>query len=233
MVGKQVSFNLNRSPKNHILSALPSAEYQRLSDRLEPVALIKDDVLITPNRKLEWVYFPNEGIVSLILIMHDKSTTETGLIGSEGMVGTHPFLGGTTTNTYSIVQIEGTAMRIKAEVLRRECDRSENLTKALLHNASKLFQQVSQVAACNNHHTVNQRTARRLLMLADRTDKETLLMTHKMLSQILGVRRSGITETAFDMRQKGIIDYSRGKIKILDRQALETIACECYQVLKM
>lgn len=224
---------MNNPLKNHILSALPSAEYQRLSDRLKPVDLIVDDVLIKPNSKIEWVYFPIKGIVSLVLIMDDESTTQTGLIGREGMVGTLPFLSEGTSNTYSIVQMEGTAMRIKAKVLRQECDRSKNLNKALLNYASKLFQQVSRVAGCNNHHTIEQRTARWLLMLDDRTDGEVLLMTHQLLSQMLGVRRSGITITASKMRQKGIIDYSRGKINILDRQALETIACECYQVLRM
>ena len=124
-------------------------------------------------------------------------------------------------------------MRIEAEVLRQECDRSKILTKILLRYTLELFNQVSQVAACNNHHTIEQRTARWLLMLDDRCDRPTIHMTHELLSKMLGVRRSGITETAQEMRQRSIIDYHRGKIEIIDRQALEAIACECYQVLKI
>lgn len=224
---------MNNPLKNNILSALSSAEYEQLRDRLEPVVLIYDDILITPNLEIEWLYFPTEGIVSLVSIMLDGSTTETGLVSCEGMVGTLPFLGAGMSNTFSIVQMGGTAMRIRPEVLRQECDRNQNLTIALSHHALKVFQQVSQVAACNNHHTVEQRTARWLLMLEDRTEGKTLLMTQQLLSQMLGVRRSGISETAFKMRQLGIINYSRGRIKILDRQALEKIACECYQVMKI
>ncbi|MDJ0589396.1 MAG: helix-turn-helix domain-containing protein [Pleurocapsa sp. MO_226.B13] len=116
-------------------------------------------------------------------------------------------------------------------MLRAECDRNQKLQKLLLRYALKLFNQVSQTAACNNHHTVKQRTARWLLMLDDRSDEE-LHMTQQLLSQMLGVRRTGITEVASDLQRQGIIDYRRGKIRILDRPALETIACECYQVLK-
>ena len=224
---------MNNPLKNDILSTLSSAEYERLGDLLKPIDLIYDDILIAPNREIEWLYFPTQGIVSLVSILLDGSTTETGLVGCEGMVGTLPFLGAGMSNTFSIVQMRGTAMRIRPKVLRQECDRNKNLTEALSHHALKVFQQVSQVAACNNHHTVEQRTARWLLMLEDRTERKTLLITQQLLSEMLGVRRSGISETAFKMRQLGVISYSRGRIKILDRKALETIACECYQVLKM
>ena len=224
---------LNNPLNNHILSALPTDEYQRLSERLEPTELIYKDVLLEPNHEPEWLYFPTAGIVSLMSILEDKSTTETGLIGLEGMVGALPFLGRGVSNNYSLVQIPGTAMRIEVEALRREYDRSKFLSEIFLCYALKLFKQVSQVAACNNHHTVKQRTARWLLMLDDRSNCKTILMTHKLLSQMLGVRRSGITEIAHQMRQRGIIDYQRGKIEIIDRRALEAISCECYHVLKI
>ena len=217
--------------QNQILSALSKREYQRLSKVIEAVELALGQILIKENQKSESLYFPTRGVVSLISEMQDGSTTEVGLIGREGMVGTLEFLGNGVLNTRAVVQERGRAIKVDAEVLRAECDRNQKLQKLLLRYALKLFNQVSQTAACNNHHTVKQRTARWLLMLDDRSDEE-LHMTQQLLSQMLGVRRTGITEVASDLQRQGIIDYRRGKIRILDRPALETIACECYQVLK-
>lgn len=223
---------MNNPQNNHILSALPKKEYQRFSAYLEPVQLSLDEILLKPNQQGELLYFPTQGIVSLISVLDGNSTTEIGLMGQEGMVGTLQFLGKGTSNSQSIVQSPGWAMEVEVEALQAECDRGEALQKLLLRYALKLFNQVSQCSACNNHHTVQQRTARWLLMLDDRSDQETLLMTHQLLAKMLGVRRTGVTEVARKIQRQGIIDYHRGKIKILDRQALETIACECYQVLK-
>lgn len=231
-VGKQVSFILDNFQNNHILSALPEEEYQRLKNSLQPVELFLNDILIKPNQKSEVLYFPTQGVVSLMSTMQDGSTTEIGLIGKEGMVGTLAFLGLGVSNSKSIVQAQGWAMGIEHEALRKECNHNSVLQQLLLRHALKLFNQVSQCAACNNHHTVEQRTARWLLMLDDRSDRETLLMTQQLLSQMLGVRRTGITEVAKKLQTQGIIDYHRGKIKILQREALETVACECYQVLQ-
>ena len=223
---------MNNPKNNRILSALPTIEYQRLIKLLEPVQLPLDSVLLEAQQKSELLYFPTQGIVSLISVMSDGSSTEIGLIGREGMVGTPQFLGSGILNSRSVVQVEGTAMQIEAEVLQIEFDRSKILQKLLLGYGLKLFNQVSQGAACNNHHTVKQRTARWLLMLDDRSeDTETLVMTQQLLAKMLGVRRTGITEVANEMRQQRIIDYRRGRIIILDRQALEIVACECYQLM--
>lgn len=231
-VGKEVSTILNNPQNNHILAALPKAEYQRLSNCLEPVELSLDMVLLNPNQKSESFYFPTQGVVSLMSVMDSGLTTEIGLIGQEGMVGTLPFLGNGVSNSQSIVQAKGSAMRINLEALQAEYDQDKMLQNLLLRYALKLFNQVSQCAACNNHHTVKQRIARWLLMLDDRSDQETLFMTHQLLSRMLGVRRTGVTEVAKHIKRQGIIDYHRGEIKILDRPALETIACGCYQLLK-
>ena len=169
--------------------------------------------------------------MSLLSVMDGNSTTEIGLIGKEGMVGTLQFIGDGISHSQSVVQVEGTAMRIEADVLRVEFERSEALQKLLLGYALKLFNQVSQGAACNNHHSVKQRTARWLLMLDDRSD-DTLSMTQELLSKMLGVRRTGVTQAANEIKQQGIIDYQRGLITILDRQALEAVACQCYQLVK-
>jgi CRP-like cAMP-binding protein len=217
---------------NHILSALPEREYERLNNSLELVRLSLHEVLLKPNQLSESFYFPTQGVVSILSVMGDGSTTEVGLIGIEGMVGVLPFLGEGVSYSQSIVQVRGWAMKIELKALQTEYARGETLQKLLLKYALKLFNQVSQCAACNNHHTVQQRTARWLLMLDDRSERGILLMTQQLLSQMLGVRRTGITEVAGLMQRQGIIDYHRGKIKIIDRQALEQFACECYQILK-
>ena len=220
------------NPKdNRILSALPETEYRRIVAHLEPVQLSLEQILHEARQKCQLVYFPIEAIVSLVSVMENKSTTEIGLIGREGMVGALQFLGEGICNSFSIVQVKGTAMRIKAEVLRIELERSKILQKLLLRYALKLFNQVSQGAACNNHHTVKQRTARWLLMLDERSGS-TLSMTQELLSKMLGVRRTGISQVANEIKQQGIIEYQRGKITILDHKALENLACECYQFVK-
>lgn len=226
---------MNNSQANKLLSALPDKEYQNLSNLLEPVELSAGEVLSESDTELEFLYFPVGAIVSLVLEMNNGATTEIGLIGYEGMVGTLQFIGQGVSQSRSVVQIEGSAMRIKTEALLKEFDRSKTLQKLLLQYALKLFNQVSQVAACNNDHTIKQRTACWLLMLSDRYEKNnpTLPITHQLLSQMLGVRRTGITLAARQIKQKGIIDYKRGKIQILDRKALEEVACECYQILKI
>ena len=198
---------------------------------LEPVSLSLDEILLEARQKCEYLYFPTQGVVSLVSVMDDASTTEIGPIGKEGMVGTLQFIGSGILNSQTVVQVKGTAMRIKTDVLRVEFEQSKTLQKLLLGYALKLFNQVSQGAACNNHHTVRQRTARWLLMLDDRSDN-TLFMTQRLLSKMLGVRRTGVTDVANEIKQQGIIDYQRGQITILDRQALEAIACQCYQLIK-
>lgn len=226
---------MNNPQSNQIISAIPKKEYQRFSEHLEPVDLSLNEILSQSHQKIKSLYFPTEGVVSLISVMDNGSTTEIGLVGKEGMVGMLEFIGegiSISNNRYQ-VQVEGTAMRIDSQVLRVEFDRSETLQKLLLRYALNLFNQVSQCAACNNHHTVKQRTARLLLMLKDRSNDETLFMTQQLLSRMLGVRRTGVTEVAKQLQRQGIIDYHRGKINIIDRPALEEIACECYQVLRL
>lgn len=223
---------MNNFQSNQILSALPQKEYQSLNAFLQPVQLSLNQVLSEPNQPIKSLYFPTLGIVSLISIMEDGSTTEIGLIGKEGMVGTPQFLGEGMLNSQALVQVEGTAMRIDLEVLYEEYQQCQILQKLLQRYSLKLFNQVSQCAACNNHHSVKQRIARWLLMIDDRSKDKTLLITQQLLARMLGVRRTGVTEVAKEIQQQGIIDYYRGKLRILDRQALEKVACECYQVLK-
>lgn len=223
---------VNNYQSNRILSQLPSEEYSRISDFLEPVELSLNEIIIKANRQCKWVYFPTQGIVSLMLFMKDGSTTEIGLTGTEGMVGIFQFLGKTVCNTSTLVQIKGTAMRLDVKTLQDEFDRGEKLQKLILQYALQLHNQISQCAACNNTHTVQQRTARWLLMVDDRTEQKTFFMTQQLMSKMLGVRRPGVTEVAAQMQRQGIISYQRGHVKIVNRPDLEAVACECYQKLK-
>ena len=190
-------------------------------------------VLIEANQKAESLYFPTQGIVSLVSIMQDGSTTEVGLIGKEGMVGTPQFLGNGISNNHAAVQGKGTAIKVNTKTLQLEFDRSPSLQRLLLNYSLKLFNQVSQCSSCNNHHSVQERAARWLLMLDDRSEDKIFTMTQLLLSRMLGVRRTGVSEVASQLQKQGIIDYSRGNITILDREALEATACECYQFLKV
>ena len=223
---------MNNPQNNRLLSALPKREYQRIVRLLEPVDLALNEILLEAAQKSDLLYFPTQGVVSLISDMDGGSTTEIGLIGREGMVGTQQFLGNGIINSRTMVQVEGTALRIESAVLRSEFDRSTAWQKLLLGYGLKLFNQVSQGAACNNHHSVKQRTARWLLMLDDRSENR-LSMTHQLLAQMLGVRRTGVSEVANELKQQGIINYQRGLITILDRQALEALACQCYQLVRV
>jgi CRP-like cAMP-binding protein len=223
---------LNNPHNNHILSALPEKEYQRFSADLKPIQLSFDEILLEPNQHSGLFYFPTEGIVSLISVLDGNSTTEIALVGREGMVGILSFLGKGASNSQSIVQAPGWAMQVEVDALQAEYDRGETLQKLLLNYALELFNQVSQGSACNNHHTVQQRIARWLLMLDDHSDQKTIFMTHQLLSKMLGVRRTGVTGIAKELKDREVIDYHRGRVKILDRPTLEQIACECYQILK-
>ena len=231
-VGKIVSSILTKPKDNRLLAALSASEYQRLSSHLEPMPITLDRVLIEAETEIASLYFPTQGVVSLVSIMQDGSTTEVGLIGREGMVGIFQFLGKGVTYNRAVVQVTGTAMRIDAEVLREEFERRELLSEMLLGYNLNLINQISQCSACNNHHSVKQRTARWLLMLDDRSNNRKFIMTQKLLSKMLGIRRSGVSVVAYELQQQKIISYSRGNIEILNRQALEAVTCECYQVIK-
>ena len=223
---------MNILEHNRILSALPERELKLLRYDLEPVELPLNLILSQKDRPLEKLYFPTAGIISLLAVLDNGSTTEVGMVGQEGVVGALGFLGEGVFHAQAVVQLLGTAMAIKTQALRPKYDRCQTLQKLLLRHSLKLFNQVSLCSACNNHHSVKQRTARWLLMMDDRSDRHPLIMTQQLLAQMLGVRRTGVTEIASQMQEQGIIQYRRGKIEILDRSALEQIACQCYQILK-
>jgi CRP-like cAMP-binding protein len=224
--------NYEQLPINQILAALPLAEYRRLVPHLKPVNLISGEILLEPNEPIKKIYFPQRAMISLVSIMMDGSTTEIGLIGNEGMVGLTAILGGYSTTSRTIVQISGSALEVSAEVVLQEFQRGKKLQKLLLLYAQALLTQVSQSAACNRQHNIEERLARWLLSVHDCILQDELPLTQEFIANMLGTRRSGVTVAAGILQQAGIIRYSRGKITILDQQALEETACECYQLVQ-
>lgn len=218
--------------ENRILSALPAADYERLSPHLELVELRHGQVLYQAGDVMKYVHFPFTSMVSLISQMGDGSSVEVGITGYEGMVGISAVLGVDKSPHEAMVQIPDGAMRMKADALRDEFKRGGALHDLLLRYLQMLLLQTSQIAACNQMHLTEERLARWLLMSQDRCRCEDLPFTQDFLSLMLGVRRAGVTVIAGTLQSEGLISYRRGHITITDRAGLEDFACECYPIVK-
>ncbi len=217
--------------RNHILAALPRDEYERLAPHLEPVTLELSQVLFMPDDEISYVYFPLTTIISLLTDLEDGTGMEVGLVGREGMVGISAILGGTETKV-ATVQGTGEAMRLSADRLREEFRRGGALQPPLLRYTHALMTQISQSVVCNARHGIEGRFARWLLMYQDRMDGDEFELTHEFMANMLGVRRAGISEIANSLQERGLIQYQRGHIRILDRKGLKDLTCECYGVVK-
>lgn len=218
--------------ENHILRALPESEYKLLSPYLTPTFLSCRTIIHEPGEDLKYGYFPNSAMISLVSIMGNGNTTEIGLIGNEGIVGLPIILGGNRNIGRAIVQIEGTALRIEADYLKQAFQQGETIQKILLLYTQARLTQVAQTAACNRQHTIEARLARWLLSVYDCVLQDELLLTQEFIANMLGTRRSGVTVAANNLQKAGIIKYSRGKITILNRTALENTSCECYRLVQ-
>jgi len=189
-------------------------------------------MLYEPGGQMQHAYFPTTAIVSLHYVMESGASAETAGVGNEGVVGISLFMGGNTTPSSAVVQIAGHAYRLDGRLLKEEFDRAGLAQHLLLRYTQALMTQMSQTAACNRHHTVEQQLCRWLLLTLDRMATNELVMTQELVANMLGVRREGITEAAGRLQQAGIISYRRGHIAVLERSGLETRACECYAVVK-
>lgn len=218
--------------QNHLLAALPAADLAQLARDLEPVALQLGDMLYEPGRQLAHAYFPTTSIVSLHYVTESGASAETAGVGNEGMVGISLFMGGDTTPSSAVVQTAGHAYRLERHLLKQAFQRAGALQPLLLRYTQALMTQMSQTAACNRHHAVEQQLSRWLLLTLDRVPGRELVMTQELIASMLGVRREGITEAAGRLQGAGFIRYRRGHIAVLDRAGLETRACECYAVVK-
>jgi CRP-like cAMP-binding protein len=222
------------SPRqNLLLAALPVAEFARLESSLELVSMPLGHVLYESGNQLQHVYFPTDCIVSLLYVMEDGHSAEIAIVGNEGVVGVALFMGGETTPSRGIVQSAGHAYRLPGKLLKEEFFRAGPLQQLLLRYTQALLTQMAQTAACNRHHTVDQQLCRWLLLSLDRLSSDELVMTQELIANMLGVRREGVTEAAGQLQKLGLILYSRGRIKVLDRPGLERKSCECYRVVKL
>lgn len=223
--------------QNHLLAALPTTEFDRLSPHLELVEMPLGEVLYESGAKLHQVYFPTTSIVSLLYVLEDGASAEIAVIGNEGMLGITLLMGGETMLNRAIVQSGGTGYRMKARLMRDELSRAGGrrgaaLQQSLLRYTQALMTQMAQTAVCNRHHSIEQQLCRFLLLSLDRLSSNSLIMTQELIANMLGVRREGVTEAAGNLQRAGLIQYSRGHIEVLDRQGLENMVCECYAVVK-
>jgi len=216
---------------NKILTTLPAADLERIKPKLERFEMVFGATLNTPNQIAEHIYFPDSGMISLLGTLGEGSNLEISIVASEGAIPLCPFLGTPSSPVRALVQGHGIAHRIKTADFLDECRASPELTRMLLHFTRSLMLQISQCAVCFRFHMIEERLARWLLMSADRMESNEFLMTQKTLSSMLGVRREGVTKAASHLQKLGIIQYSRGKIHILDRPQLEGAACACYAIL--
>ena len=218
--------------QNHILAALPPADYARLLPDLELVSLPLGWSIYESGGKLDCVHFPTNCIVSLLYVMENGSSAEIAVVGNEGVVGISLFMGGESTPSRAVVQSAGHGYRLKAAVLKTEFERGGPLQHLLLRFTQALITQMTQTAVCNRHHAVHQQLCRWLLLSLDRLTGNELVMTQELIANMLGVRREGVTEAAGKLQAEGLIHYSRGHITVLDRVQLEARVCECYAVVK-
>jgi CRP-like cAMP-binding protein len=218
--------------RNHLLAALPQATYEELLPFLEPVAMPLGLSVYEPSEPQVHVWFPTSAIVSLLYVLEDGASAEIAVTGREGLVGIALFMGGETTPSRAVVQSAGYGYRLKASVLKREFERGGALQHLLLRFTQALITQMTQTAVCNRHHSVDQQLCRWLLLSLDRLPANQLKMTQELIANMLGVRREGVTEAAGKLQADGLIEYSRGKITVLDREHLEARVCECYAVVK-
>lgn len=225
---------LSHSPfQNHLLAALPAAEFKRLEADLELVQMPLGDVLYESGCKLHHVYFPTTSIISLLYVLEDGASAEIAVVGNEGILGISLFMGGDTTPSRAVVQSAGWGYRLKAHLMKDEFKRAGPLMYLLLRYTQALITQMTQTAVCNRHHSIEQQLCRWFLLSLDRLSGHSLTMTQDLIANNLGVRREGVTEAAGKLQRAGYIRYSRGHITVLDRPGLELRVCECYQVVKL
>lgn len=218
--------------QNRILAALPAAERARLLDDLELVTLPIGDILFAPGDILAFAYFPVTCIVSLVFTTEDGASAELAMTGSDGLVGMPLVLGGRTTTHRAVVQCQGAAYRLRAEVMEWELDQHGSLLHLCMRYTQALMTQMAQSVVCNRHHAVDQQLCRWILLSLDQLPGNQLDMTQELIANMLGVRREAVTEAAGKLQAAGLIHYRRGHITVTDRRGLEARVCECYRVVR-
>jgi CRP-like cAMP-binding protein len=217
---------------NQLLAALPEDQLKRWLPQLEHVQMPLGQVLYEPGSILSHVYFPTTAIISLLYVMQNGESAEIAVVGNEGVIGVSLFMGGDSTSSRAVVQSAGDGFRLTAQLMKEEFYRAGPVLHLLLRYTQALITQMVQTAACNRHHTLDQQLCRWLLLSLDRLQGTEMVMTQQLIANMLGVPREGATEGALKLQKAGLIDYTRGRIQVLDRAALEKRTCECYAVVK-
>lgn len=220
------------TPRNQLLGALSQQEYERLLPFLETVYLPLKQTLYEVNEPIQYVYFPQTTVISLLTVMDNGDALEFGTVGNEGMIGTSVLLETDQVPSLAFSQIPGLATRMKTDVFKREVPPGSQLYSLLQRYIQTFFNQIAQSAACNRLHPIEKRFCRWLLMTRDRAGSDEFVLTQEFLAQMLGVRRAGVSEVASQFQEFGLIRYHRGNINILDREALKANACECYAKIR-
>jgi CRP-like cAMP-binding protein len=217
---------------NFLLALLEDDVFRRWEPHLEVVELPLGKVLYEPGAELDHVYFPTTAIVSMLYVMKNGASAEIAVIGKDGMVGVSLFMGGGSTVSRAVVQSAGTSYRLPSNFLMSEFERGGPVMHLMLRYTQALLTQMSQTAVCNRHHNLHQQFCRWLLLSLDRLPGNELAMTQELISNMLGVRRGGVTGAARKLQLDGAIEYRRGKITVVSRERLESCTCECYEVVK-
>jgi CRP-like cAMP-binding protein len=218
--------------RNKLLLAIPDEEFRRIRSRLQFVDLPHHFILHQPHQTVRFAHFPNAGLISLVVELKDGRTVEAGLLGNEGASGMPAVLGLSRSPLREIVQIEGDAFRVRVNALRELLPSTPILQATLNRYAAGLAMQVAQTAACNRLHKIEERLSRWLLIAQDRLDSGIVPITHDFLATMLGTDRPSVTVAAGVLQREGIIEYTRGSVRILNRKKLESFACECYALIK-
>jgi CRP-like cAMP-binding protein len=221
-----------RPEQNHLLAALSPAERERIYPHLHLVPMPLGKVLYESGDTLRHVYFPTDSIVSLLHMLANGASAEIAVVGNEGLIGIELFMGGESSPSRAIVQSPGHAYRLIGQQFKDEFHRNGSPQLLLLRYTQALLTQMAQTAVCNRHHSVDQQLCRWLLLSLDRLSSNQLTMTQKLIADILGVRREGVTKAAGKLDKFGVIRYARGHITVLDRPKLEQLCCECYAVVR-
>lgn len=215
--------------KNILLKAL-SKQSSPLITKLQPVDLKQRDILYDVGSTIDYIYFLEDAVGSLLTLMQDGSAIEAGMIGFEGVIGVSALLGETESQQHVVIQLPGKAHRIKASLVKKEFEENIDFRNAILRFVDAFIDSGSQSTACNRLHQVEPRCARWLLMSSDRTRSNSLPLTQEYLAFMVGVRRSGVSEAATNLQRLGYIRYKKGQIEIVDRPGLKSVSCECYHI---
>jgi CRP-like cAMP-binding protein len=217
---------------NRLLARMSDNTLQRLRPHLQRVPLEVPQVLYKPLAPIDYVYFPDRGVLSALAIMTDGSAIEVGNIGNEGVAGVLSLAGAKLSPNQVIVQVDGEGQRVRSEVLDELVGRDDALRQLFLTYHATFLHQVSQSVACNGLHPIRQRCCRWMLMTHDRVHADEMPLTHEFLGIMLGVRRASVTEVLQALKKEGLIRYTRGNITVLDRPGLEAVCCECYHLVR-